>query len=271
MAKTVFIDYDGTFADGGRVPPAHVAAVRLVRENGHRVFLCTGRPKVSVPRALHSEFDGLVGGAGSYVEIGGRVLSDIRFPLDVAARTVAVLLEHEAVFLLEATEALTSTQASVDRIADLFGGVSSDGSPAGVEQFFGAPRVVADLSTCSFSKVTVPESPVPVAMLAESIGPPVGSLPNSVTGRGGHAGELYQRGVDKATGIAVVEARLGLRRSDIVAIGDGINDIEMLSYAGIGVAVEEAPSEVRAVADRIISGPGEEGLVAGFVDLGLIR
>jgi hydroxymethylpyrimidine pyrophosphatase-like HAD family hydrolase len=77
--------------------------------------------------------------------------------------------------------------------------------------------------------------------------------------------------VDKATGIAVVEARLGLRRSDIVAIGDGINDIEMLSYAGIGVAVEEAPSEVRAVADRIISGPGEEGLVAGFVDLGLIR
>lgn len=61
-------------------PPPH-ACRRAADDTG---VLCTGRPKAMVPhRLLDSVSDGLVGAAGGYVEIGGRILADIRFPQDL--------------------------------------------------------------------------------------------------------------------------------------------------------------------------------------------
>lgn len=272
MNKTVFIDFDGTFADRGQIPPGHLQAVHQARAAGHRVFLCTGRPKVSVPRrVLDSLFDGLVCAAGGYVEINGRVLSDIRFPPELAARTAAVLVEHDTTFVLEATDALFSTSTSARRMHELFEGILwPAGSENTLEEYYAAIRTDVDLSTCSFSKASVAESELLVTDLAALIGPQVGALPDSVTGRRGNAGELYQLGVDKSVGIKVIEAHLGLRRRDIIAIGDGNNDIEMLAYAGIGVAVEGSPPEVLAVAQHVIPGPASLGIVRAFADLGLI-
>ncbi|MCA0252346.1 MAG: Cof-type HAD-IIB family hydrolase [Actinobacteria bacterium] len=273
MTKTVFIDFDGTFADRGLVPPGHFEAVHRARENGHRVFLCTGRPKISVPaEALGSLFDGVVCTAGGYVEIKERVLSDVRFPPELAARTLAELLAHDAAFLLEAPQALFSTDSGLERIRKLYGRALWAADPEmGLEGFLANIHTPDDLSTCSFSKVVVVDSPVPVTELAEAIGPEVGALPDSVTGRSGSGGELYQLGVDKSAGIAVVEAHLGLRRRDIIAIGDGTNDIEMLAYAGLGIAVEGSPPEVLAVAQRTIPGPAVEGVAQAFAELGLTR
>lgn len=103
----MFIDFDGTFADRGQVPAGHVEAVRQARVNGHRILLCTGRPKAMVPhRLLDSVFDGLVAAAGGYVEIGGTILADTRFPTDLAAQVVTVLTSYDVTFILEAPQAL---------------------------------------------------------------------------------------------------------------------------------------------------------------------
>jgi hydroxymethylpyrimidine pyrophosphatase-like HAD family hydrolase len=58
-------------------------------------------------------------------------------------------------------------------------------------------------------------------------------------------------------------------REDVVAVGDGANDVEMLEFAGVGIAVEGADEAVLAVADRTVPGPDDEGLVQAFADLGL--
>jgi hydroxymethylpyrimidine pyrophosphatase-like HAD family hydrolase len=71
-------------------------------------------------------------------------------------------------------------------------------------------------------------------------------------------------------GIAVVAARLGLDRADIVAIGDSANDIEMLEYAGIGIAVEGGHPDVLAVADKVTAGPAGNGVALAFAELGLL-
>ena len=76
--------------------------------------------------------------------------------------------------------------------------------------------------------------------------------------------------MDKSLGIATVEQHLGLNRADIIAIGDGMNDLEMIGYAGIGIAVDGAPVEVLAAAQHVIPGPTGEGVVQAFRDLGLI-
>lgn len=271
MQKTVFIDFDGTYADHGLVPAAHVEAVLRARANGHRVLLCTGRPKVMVPsRILDQVFDGMVGAGGGYVEIGGTVLADTRFPSDLAEQVVSVLTSVDATFILEAPEALYGPVGIRERMHDmLMQTLGAAGAQDAADDILQPIQASADLSGRSFGKVNVFDSPVPVEDLARMIGPLVGALPNSITGLGGHAGEIHLRAVNKAVGIATVTAHLGIEWADVIGIGDSDNDLEMLAHAGTAVAVEGAPPAVLALADLVIAAPGRAGLVQGFAELGL--
>jgi len=71
--------------------------------------------------------------------------------------------------------------------------------------------------------------------------------------------DLAPEGVSKASGLAEVAARLGVDQSDVLAIGDGRNDIEMLEWAGRGVAMGQAPTEVKAIADAVTGAVEEDG------------
>ncbi len=72
--------------------------------------------------------------------------------------------------------------------------------------------------------------------------------------------ELGRVGVSKASGVELVAERLGLERSRIVAFGDGENDVELIEWATFGVSVEEGHPRLRAAADWICPGPGDEGV-----------
>jgi hydroxymethylpyrimidine pyrophosphatase-like HAD family hydrolase len=70
--------------------------------------------------------------------------------------------------------------------------------------------------------------------------------------------DIAPDGVNKATGLAEVAAGFGVSAADVLAIGDGRNDIEMLRWAGRGVAIGDAPDEVKAAADYV-TGTIDEG------------
>ncbi len=74
--------------------------------------------------------------------------------------------------------------------------------------------------------------------------------------------DIAPKGVDKASGLERVIAHLGVAREDVLAIGDGRNDIEMLQWAGRGVAMGNAPSDVKAVADHVTGAFHDGGTVA---------
>jgi hydroxymethylpyrimidine pyrophosphatase-like HAD family hydrolase len=63
--------------------------------------------------------------------------------------------------------------------------------------------------------------------------------------------DIAPEGVNKATALAEVAAELGVPRERVLAFGDGRNDIEMLRWAGRGVAIGDAPREVREAADAV--------------------
>lgn len=63
--------------------------------------------------------------------------------------------------------------------------------------------------------------------------------------------DLAPEGVSKASALEGVAARLGVARADVLAIGDGRNDSEMLRWAGRGVAMGQAPLEVQDAADDV--------------------
>lgn len=74
--------------------------------------------------------------------------------------------------------------------------------------------------------------------------------------------DIAPPGVDKAHGLARVCARAGVDAADVLALGDGRNDIQMLAWAGRGVAMANAPAEVLALADAVTGTVADGGLVA---------
>lgn len=76
--------------------------------------------------------------------------------------------------------------------------------------------------------------------------------------------DIAPDGVNKATGLEIVADRLGIPTSRVLAIGDGRNDIDMLTWAGVGVAMGQAPDEVIAAADRVTGTDLDDGVAAAL-------
>lgn len=72
--------------------------------------------------------------------------------------------------------------------------------------------------------------------------------------------EVLPRGLSKATGIAEIAGPLGIEAADIVAFGDMPNDIPMLRWAGLGVAMGNAHPDAMAAADEVTAPNTDYGL-----------
>lgn len=72
--------------------------------------------------------------------------------------------------------------------------------------------------------------------------------------------EIMPKGIDKAQSLERLLMKLGLKREEMIACGDGYNDLSMIKYAGLGVAMENAVLPVRTAADHITASNNEDGV-----------
>jgi Cof subfamily protein (haloacid dehalogenase superfamily) len=72
--------------------------------------------------------------------------------------------------------------------------------------------------------------------------------------------EIMPLDTDKGHALADLAERLGLSASDVVAAGDGNNDIGMISYAGVGIAISNGREALKQKADVVVGPPEVEGL-----------
>ena len=76
--------------------------------------------------------------------------------------------------------------------------------------------------------------------------------------------ELVPKGIDKAKSLSRLLTKINLTPADMIAFGDGYNDLSMLKLAGMGVAMENAAPEVRAEADYVTLSNEEDGVAAAL-------
>lgn len=83
--------------------------------------------------------------------------------------------------------------------------------------------------------------------------------------------EVVPHGIDKAQGLSRLLSFVNMDPDEVMALGDGYNDIPMIEYAGCGVAMDNAQEAVKAKADYITLGNNDDGVAAAierFVDMG---
>ncbi|SDS59940.1 HAD family hydrolase [Microlunatus soli] len=248
--QLVALDVDGTVVDrDGKLPDPVRDAVAELLDRGVLVVLATGRSW----HGTEEIFDGLQLPAGPAICSNGAVI--VSYPPVEVLRTVT----------FDATEAVTKV---LQRQPDTLVAVEEVGRGYRVSGPFPDGDLTGELITTDVAEMIA--QPVTRVILRD---------PNStdedfvrLAAELGLHGcsyfigwsawlDIVPEGVNKATALAEVAERYGIDRADVLALGDGRNDLEMLRWAGRGVALGEAPDVVKAVADHVTDGFDDGGTV----------
>lgn len=269
--KFIFLDIDGTLlGKEGRVPQSAVDAIRLAQKKGHKVCLSTGRSKGEIPQAiLQLGFDGMVASAGAYVELDGKVLAHQPMPQELVCRLADALDGWGAFYAMETNGKAYITKEHMEKFKNR---LTKEGLWEAdiLEEFLDVFEIcdsVRDIT--GVNKCIYHESKESIERMREEL-PEFLILPSSLSSRDKNDGEICEQGMSKAVGIGVMQRHFNVAREDIICFGDGLNDIEMIEHAGIGVAMGNAAEELKKRADHVTGHVDEDGLLKGFKELGLV-
>lgn len=77
--------------------------------------------------------------------------------------------------------------------------------------------------------------------------------------------EMANPSVNKGKALAFLAGRLGITRQQVMAVGDSVNDLDMLEYAGLGVAMGNASERIKAVADAVTESNDADGVAEAIL------
>ena len=245
--RLVALDIDGTLTPVGsnEISPAVRAAITRATEHGAHVVLCTGRSLIGISEVaakLPVAFAVCSNGAVWWDPALREVTKRVTFDPGPTIKTLRALLPG-AVFAVEKT------------------GVGN----LSLGEFL--PGDLWGLTTeATFEEMAVPTSrlvmrwldhtPAELSFAVREL-----ELPGIEWSVDHTEAWLTAVPLDVTKGSALDElsAQLGVTSADALAIGDGSNDVEMLRWAGLGVAMGQAPAHVRAMADEVAPTVLEDG------------
>ena len=278
MVKIIFLDVDGTLVDyDNRIPESAVKAIRLAREKGHKIYVCTGRSRAEMqPEIWDIGIDGMIGGNGSYVEDNEEVVMHQLISKDDAKHIVDWLHSRGLEFYLESNNGLFASENFKEAARPVLreyslrkGKTEEEVKDQEAEDtlhglIYGGELYRDDLNKVSFILSDYQDH-------LDSIEEFPNLEAHTWGGRGETAlfGDLGVKDINKAHAVDVLLKHLGADRKDTIAFGDAKIDIPMLDYCQIGVSMGNGGPEILKMADMVTDDVAEDGLYNAFEALGL--
>ncbi|MCR6107242.1 Cof-type HAD-IIB family hydrolase [Salipaludibacillus agaradhaerens] len=278
MNKVIFIDVDGTLVnEHGVIPESAKVAIKKARENGHLVFICTGRSKAELfPDILNIGFSGIIGAAGGYIEIGEEVLLHERVQQEDVKHAVHFFNTHGIDFYLESNGGLFASNNCKKKIRFIIEKLLHEHPEAredvekGIQPFHDSLIENGDLMRDDINKISFLGSSVPIERIQQEFEDVFTVIPSTVPAFGSNSGELSLAGIHKATAIEKLIKHLKIKKKDTFAYGDGLNDLEMIEFVQYGIAMGNAKEALKVVADDVTDTPDNDGIYNSFQKYGLI-
>lgn len=266
MFRLLALDLDGTLLNPAhQIPERTKAALRTVRERGITPVIVTGRMQRSAaPYAKQLAMEGLpmVTYNGAFVSLFPSTQPLYHEPLSLeSAKELAAFCEREGVYLHGYQDdelcipALTPEAKGYQELAGIEGKVVGP-----LTAWLAAPQ----------TKMIAISTPERIAELQPTVQALLGDAANVTISNPTYL-EVMSSKVSKGKALAAVAERLGVQQAEVLAIGDGLNDLEMLRWAGTGVAMGHAHPDLLAAADWVTTeGPGD-GVWEALRHFGLIE
>lgn len=245
MIKAAFFDIDGTLLSfkTHRVSEGTIRAFDFLHSKGIRTFIASGRPLMLFPE-FPVTFDGWVTMNGGYVAVGNTILRRQPIPEDETLRWMEYVESNNicSMFFAENEMTICNVNETGLKIREQLEFPLPTISP--IETMVGKDvfQIIGVMpSSCD---TTVQEM-----------------LPNCNLPRWHpEFTDIVHKANNKAIGIESLCKHIGISPNECIAFGDGGNDIEMLEFCGIGVAMGNASEEVKRHADHVTTTVDEEGI-----------
>lgn len=256
--KVLALDLDGTLTNTQKIiTPRTKAALAAAAKAGTRILLASGRPTVGI-RPLAEELD--LASSGGYILSynGGKITNcatgevpvEIRFPSPYIEELCAFAREHEVTILTYDDRGIV-TESPEDHYVKVECMINKI-------QAYGVKDLVKYVNY-PVNKFLLAGEPEKLASLDPLLAKQFeGRL--SVYRSMPYFLEAMPLGVDKAASLERLLTTLGLTAENLMACGDGWNDMGMIQLAGMGVAMANAVPEVKAVANFITLDNDHDGV-----------
>ena len=252
LPKAVFFDIDGTIMKHGKGPYADDMEVMEEAVNaGHLLFLNTGRAFSNIfPRLLNLPlWSGIAAGGGAHVLLKKQEKGNLPqyqtiyhkwIDEELLCEICGWYLSNQKLLILEGEKYCYSINPAGKRFGPL------NVKPVKDKNDFKKLYTGDCITKLTMENIIEPERQFLKKHLKVLVFPTYA--------------EAIIRGEDKGKAIKTVLRAINLKRKDSIAVGDSINDLDMIYYAGLGVAMGNACEELKAASDVITSACGEGGI-----------
>ncbi|URZ18736.1 HAD family hydrolase [Clostridium felsineum] len=277
--KVIFLDVDGTLVnDNGIVPKSASLAIKNARKNGHYVFLCTGRSKAELfDHIMDIGFDGIIAAAGGYIEFENKVLMHKKVMPEDVKHLVKYFDDNNIDFYLESNGGLFASKNCKKHLNSIiFNSPDLDDRTKkeleeGMLPFINTLIEGENLIRDDINKISFLNSSISIEVIKEEFKDKFNVIHCTVPAFGENSGELSIPGIHKALAIENLLNHINIDKEDTLAYGDGSNDIEMLKFVQVGVAMGNANENLKNVADDITDTHDNNGIYNSFKKYNLIN
>lgn len=242
----IFIDIDGTLMGSDKTAlEKNIETIQKVRRGGHKVFISTGRGKAYLPKALdfNKNFDGVITGAGAVSSVDGKNVITRLMPYSVTEKFCSFAFKHNLNGVIEGEKNMYYF-----------------GSFEGIEEGW------FEINKSNFKSVVSPDEPIEKYTILGDIPKDLDEILNGdcVILRFSYYGEIIQKSCGKGTALKEMAEILDIPIENTVAIGDSMNDYDMIKAAGIGVAMGNAVDKIKEISDFVTKNVDESGVSAAL-------
>lgn len=259
MIKLIAIDLDGTLlTDKKEVSLRNKETLKKAKAHGVKIVLCTGRPLMAIRPYLElldlrqaGDYSITFNGGLVQKNDSGEIVEKVTLTKDDVTELIALakemnmpldILSDEIVLCLPTSTTYHTIYPSLNPLLTY------------------KEATEAELSTYTLFNKAV------TAYDQELLDQWIANIPASIKEKfeviktRNNLLEFMPKGVTKAAGIARLAADLGITQAEVMAIGDEENDLSMVEYAKVGVAMDNAVPVVKAAADFITTTNEEDGV-----------
>lgn len=269
MVKLIAIDMDGTLLNSEKkIPQTNIDAIQEAAQAGIKIVICTGRPRSGILPYFEQlgltdeEYIIMNNGCSVYNTKTWDLVHSAQLTFDEVGQLADAVSDYPQVCLTLTTE--NTYYALADAVPELVqydAGLVFDTAKAT------SLEALKDDTDIIFQAMYMAE-PDQLDLFQADMAEEVSQSFSTVRSQS-YLFEVMPQGTTKASALKQLAQHLGFAPDQVMALGDAANDLEMLEFAGVSVAMGNATDEVKTICKHVTASNDEAGVAQAILDIAL--